>query len=345
MTNRQTPKHTGFTIVELLIVIVVIAVLAAITVVAYRGLTQRAQDSAVESNVASLVKKTGELSVVHGGVDPSLLLGSNGGPTVADQLDLLRENGLQMDTLRHPRAGPREVTSTYFNSSYNGVNLLNLPDDATIRRAAPPTPPEGFRDWDFLDSMTIEESDNTAAINEWTDSVYTAMQQWDAVHLWPSDMTHEEEVAANYQILNAYIDIWTNQYPAPSEKIRRYYAGYSAFLLWTADVFADKPTAFIDIPKKNIYIIEVLGVSPSTEDECDVEYTSYPVEDGSGNYRRSASILCGSNLRGSMEVRKDVTGVKIHYYSTAQQKWLAKTYGGGEPFLKYSERLSQGWGW
>lgn len=45
------PKQTGFTIVELLIVIVVVAVLASITVVAYRGIRERAVTAAYTSAV------------------------------------------------------------------------------------------------------------------------------------------------------------------------------------------------------------------------------------------------------------------------------------------------------
>lgn len=44
-------KAYGFTIVELLIVIVVIAVLAAISVVAYAGIQNRARDSAIMSGL------------------------------------------------------------------------------------------------------------------------------------------------------------------------------------------------------------------------------------------------------------------------------------------------------
>ncbi len=54
---RITKIHSGFTIVELLIVIVVIAVLAAISVVAYTGIQNRANDSVVESDLKTVAKK------------------------------------------------------------------------------------------------------------------------------------------------------------------------------------------------------------------------------------------------------------------------------------------------
>ena len=47
---------SGFTIVELLIVIVVIAILAAITIVAYNGIQTRARDNVRKNDVAALVK-------------------------------------------------------------------------------------------------------------------------------------------------------------------------------------------------------------------------------------------------------------------------------------------------
>ncbi|MGH7218403.1 MAG: type IV pilin protein [Candidatus Microsaccharimonas sp.] len=47
-------KQTGFTIVELLIVIVVIAILAAITIVSYNGITKQAQRSVVAGDVRNV---------------------------------------------------------------------------------------------------------------------------------------------------------------------------------------------------------------------------------------------------------------------------------------------------
>lgn len=49
-------SRSGFTIVELLIVIVVIGILAAITIVAYNGIQQRARDTARKSDLALIAK-------------------------------------------------------------------------------------------------------------------------------------------------------------------------------------------------------------------------------------------------------------------------------------------------
>jgi len=50
-------KQRGFTIIELLIVVVVIGILAAIVIVAYNGVTNRARSSKSAATGSSLVKK------------------------------------------------------------------------------------------------------------------------------------------------------------------------------------------------------------------------------------------------------------------------------------------------
>ena len=54
--SSMVRRQHGFTIVELLIVIVVIAILAAITVVAYNGIQARARDNIRMADLSSLVK-------------------------------------------------------------------------------------------------------------------------------------------------------------------------------------------------------------------------------------------------------------------------------------------------
>lgn len=57
MNINKKFDNRGFTIVELLIVIVVIGILAAITIVAYNGIQNRSKLSAAQSAANSVVKK------------------------------------------------------------------------------------------------------------------------------------------------------------------------------------------------------------------------------------------------------------------------------------------------
>ncbi len=53
---KSIKRNSGFTIVELLIVIVVIGILAAITIVAYSGITARANTTKAQTNAESIQK-------------------------------------------------------------------------------------------------------------------------------------------------------------------------------------------------------------------------------------------------------------------------------------------------
>ena len=59
-------KQAGFTIVELLIVIVVIAILATISIVAYNGIQNRSHDTAVQSDVSNFAKQIMLYQAEHG---------------------------------------------------------------------------------------------------------------------------------------------------------------------------------------------------------------------------------------------------------------------------------------
>lgn len=71
--RNKVSKEGGFTIVELLIVVVVIAILAAITIVAYNGIQNRAKQSAAQSAVSQAVKKVMAHAVINADEYPATL--------------------------------------------------------------------------------------------------------------------------------------------------------------------------------------------------------------------------------------------------------------------------------
>ncbi len=68
-TMKWSQQRAGFTIVELLIVVVVIAILAAITIVSYTAITAQANDSNVKSDLRNMAQKV-ELSKQDNGYIP-----------------------------------------------------------------------------------------------------------------------------------------------------------------------------------------------------------------------------------------------------------------------------------
>jgi len=133
-------RASGFTIVELLIVIVIIAILAAITIVAYNGIQQRAKASALADGVTQ-VEKAFHLWAVQDGLSAWPVYGNN--PTIADLISTTNiKNYLQKTPLLSGQTdanwyydNDNDTRTSGCNYETTGANLFvaNV-DQATVQQ-------------------------------------------------------------------------------------------------------------------------------------------------------------------------------------------------------------------
>lgn len=125
-------SRKGFTIVELLIVIVVIGILATIVIVAFNGIQTRARDTSKESSVRGLMKGI-ELYNAENGNYPSAGCADNSGCTVTGLTSVLVPTYIA--------AMPNNLTGVSYARHTNGIGYgLNVPYEARARCVAGTNP-------------------------------------------------------------------------------------------------------------------------------------------------------------------------------------------------------------
>jgi len=105
---KWAKQTRGFTIVELLIVIVVIGILAAITIVAFNGVQNRAKTAAVQSSVSQVMKKVLAYAAQNSDQYPA---------TLADADVKESGNGVTYQYTSDNTVSPRKFSVTATNSS------------------------------------------------------------------------------------------------------------------------------------------------------------------------------------------------------------------------------------
>lgn len=120
--KQNTSQYThyiqrGFTIVELLIVVVIIAILAAITIVAYNGIQARANNSAALATANTMARKMNAYYALKGAWPDhttvttfTLLKSASGLGAYAEST--LPASGVNVDTATNITATPSKGTNT-----------------------------------------------------------------------------------------------------------------------------------------------------------------------------------------------------------------------------------------
>jgi general secretion pathway protein G len=113
-------KHSGFTIVELLIVIVVIGILAAITIVAYNGIQQRARSTTLTSDLTTASKQL-KMDQATNNLYPATIAQAN------------NNNGLRASagTTYSYTVNNAVTPQTFCLSATNGTQVSSITQDST----------------------------------------------------------------------------------------------------------------------------------------------------------------------------------------------------------------------
>ena len=122
MINKVGKRQTkGFTIVELLIVVVVIAILAAITIVSYNGIQARANDSAVKAELLQNSKTIVNTSNISGTIATTAAVMGTGDPKLNYSADKYRVVTYCTNGTEFALAAQTKNGNTYYSRSANSA--------------------------------------------------------------------------------------------------------------------------------------------------------------------------------------------------------------------------------
>jgi len=183
-----TPKNfNGFTIVELLVVIVVIGILAAITIVSYTGLSGKANVASLQSDLSSAKKQLALYQVEHSAFPTSLTAdGNKYCPTGGTEYCFKTSTG---NTFTYTSISPYSTFSlTNINTNSNTIYTVTNDSGPTVI----PTVTIGTQTWmqNNLDVGTMitapATQSNNSILEKWCNNnnptnctTYGGLYQWD----------------------------------------------------------------------------------------------------------------------------------------------------------------------
>jgi len=189
MTNKETLKLKAFTIVELLVVIVVIGILAAITIVGYTGVSKKAVEASLKSDLSNATKRL-EMYKVDYGYYPDSIDSTTHCPSPSDPKYCLSHSGT--NTLTYTPTGSSNIQA-YSLDSANGTNTYFVTNNSgPAIGSSVPTVTIGTQTWMKYNintgTMVSASGTNQTNTQKWCYSnlesnctTYGGLYQWNTV--------------------------------------------------------------------------------------------------------------------------------------------------------------------
>ena len=125
--RKRNPRSEGFTLVELLIVIVILGILASIVVISVGSLTDNAKNSACKTEADTVKTAIESYRAQHRAVAPTPAGAPNDGPEMAGgYTKTLFDDGLLASaTVKYYDGAPEATATMHWTISNGGVTLTD----------------------------------------------------------------------------------------------------------------------------------------------------------------------------------------------------------------------------
>ena len=127
--SPTTKPQSAFTIVELLVIIVIIGILAAITVVSYTGISNQATVASLQLDLASAAKQLKLFQVDNGVFPTTISTDCDASPTTTTNLCLKPTPGNIFTHASYPYTRP--TTQSFSLAAVNGSNIYRITENSS----------------------------------------------------------------------------------------------------------------------------------------------------------------------------------------------------------------------